>query len=46
MVAEPQANTPDATRLPESHTVTHSVSKRTDEGGQLVDRVCHDKQIK
>jgi len=43
MVAKPQANTTDSTRLPESHTIAHSVSKRTDEGGQLVGKVCHDE---
>jgi len=33
MVAEPQTNTTDSTGLSESHTVTHSVSKRTDKRG-------------
>jgi len=36
MVAKPQADTPDATELPKSHTVTHSLSKGTDERCQLV----------
>jgi len=46
MVAESQANTPDTTGLPKSHTVTYSVSKRTNKGGQLVGRMLHDKQNK
>jgi len=33
MVTEPQTNTTNSTGLSKSHPITHSVSKRTDEGG-------------
>lgn len=48
VVAEPQADTPDATELSESYTVAHSLSKGTDERGQLelVARRVRDEKIK
>lgn len=44
VVAEPQTDTPDATGLPESHTVAHSVPKGTDQGGQLVSSDVYDER--